>query len=100
NTGRGIHDLGGYIGEVSLPLSHGRDLGVLSLRRASDARPLVRAEIEQLVFDDGPADARAKLVALQRIVSGGKEVPRVQVPIAKEFKHVPVDFIRSGFGYD
>ena len=68
-------------------------------RRNARARALVRAEEEELVFDDRPADSAAELVALQRVLFGREEVARVQGAVAQELERAAVQFVRARLGH-
>ena len=50
------------------------------------ARALVGSEEEQFVFQDRSAGADAELISLEGILRGREKVPRVQIPVAQEFK--------------
>ena len=60
---------------------------------------LVAAKEEQFVLDNRTAQDSAELVALQRVALGGKEVARVQRPVAQKLEEIAVEFIRSGLRY-
>src|SRR4030095_6687458 len=62
----------------------------------SESRSLITPEKEQFVLYDGPAGRSTELVALDRVASGSKEVPRVEFSITNEFEKITMKFIRTG----
>ena len=64
------------------------------------AHPFVVGEDEELVFDDGRAEAIAELVALERLGFGREEVAGVEGVVAEEFVDAAVDLVGAGLGGD
>ena len=62
----------------------------------AECRSLIAAEEEQFVLHDRPASRSAELVALDRVASGRKEIPRIEFSVTNEFEQIAVKFIRAG----
>ena len=59
---------------------------------------LIGAEEEELVFDDGSANATTKLVTSQTVVLLGEKISGVQAAVAQEFESCAVNCVRAGLG--
>ena len=65
--------------------------------RLAEAQALIVSEKEHFVLDDGPAEGKAKLVLLVRLLSGIEPVQRVELLVAHEFEKIAVKLIGAGF---
>src|SRR5262249_23737706 len=76
---------------------HGRCWNVRGILRRIGALngSLISAKEEQLVLHDGPAERSSKLVSLQRVAFGRKEISRVENSIPYKFKRIAVKVVRT-----
>ena len=61
---------------------------------------MICSEKEQLVFEYGPAETAAVLVALERVLLRREEVAGIQVPIADEFEGAAMVLVGAGLRDD
>src|SRR5207245_6580680 len=69
-------------------------------RDIAELRALVRAEEEEPVLDNRPAQAAAVLIALELIRSQGEKVAGVEGAIAQELERRSVESVGSRFRHD
>src|SRR5262249_10861300 len=84
------------VGEVAGSFGRRRHEGNNSRGCVSEARALVRPEVEQLVFLDRSANAAPELIALERILHGSEELAGVQLSIAEKVKQAAMDLVGAG----
>src|SRR5262249_21167943 len=65
----------------------------------ANRRALVSPEEKQAILLDRPAQAAAKLVALQEIVRPREEIAGVQVAVAQKLEGASVQLVRAGLGH-
>src|SRR5262249_60520673 len=81
--------------EVSSQHRGSRNLHNLSNRILPRRCSLIATKEEQFVFFDRAANASAKLITLQEILRGRKEIASVEFVISNEFKKRSVKLVRA-----
>ena len=87
-------------GKVAGAFGRRRHEADLAFRGADDPRALVRSEEKQLVLDDGTSHRTAELVAVEGVVPGSEEIPRIQRTVPQKFEDVAVNVVGAGARHD
>ena len=98
--GNGIYKLPGYSREISAPFSSSRHEGDVAGCRCGDACTLICAEEKKFILQNGTTHTSAKLIAFQRILRRGEEVPCVEISVAQEFEDRPMQLVCARSGND